>query len=501
MPGAAQAQLGELQGTVVAQDTTSTVVTARITASSLSEPALLLTSTDAKGHYAFPKLRPGKYTIRVECEPFRTWVRSGIRVRANASTTLPVELAPRSPWAPSAHVEQLSRAEATPDGFARVRPEEEGLRSDELMQLTRWLRDHPEPIFSLLIARHGRLLYELYGPGVDRDDAHYLMSVTKSVLSAAIGVAVDRKWIGSPDQSMTQLLPRRLFPTPGDLTRFEGVTLKRVMGMAALDAPDPPRDRSPEALARGRQYLAAVNRASFALSQPVLKTGFQYNDGTPALASGVLTAATHQSAFDFAEQALFLPMGFANEEWLHQDASGMDNGGYGLRLRPIDMLKFGQLYLNGGIWDGQTLLSKAWVETSFTPWNTSDPKLERPNYGWYWWTYDFGPGWTARVANGWKGQRIAVIPEQALVLVLTADIEDGSEDEFFKALIIKSVKPAVERGATPDGGTAAEANAKALTDLLNEVNHAPSRLGEFVEYRMVPSQQRKQERKPLKWEY
>ncbi len=81
------------------------------------------------------------------------------------------------------------------------------------------------------------------------------------------------------------------------------------------------------------------------------------------IAGGIVQYATNQSLLDFAKAALFDPMGFQNEEWMHQDRAGFDNASYGLRLRPVDMQKFGILFLNEGCWDGQQLLSKAWVST------------------------------------------------------------------------------------------------------------------------------------------
>jgi CubicO group peptidase (beta-lactamase class C family) len=112
-------------------------------------------------------------------------------------------------------------------------------------------------------------------------------------------------------------------------------------------------------------------------------------------------------------------MGFRNYEWMHQDRSGLDLGGFGLRLRPIDMQKFGVLYLSGGLWRGRPLISRRWVERSFSPWNRSRPASRDPDYGWFWWTYPNGSSWTTHAAIGWKGQRIAVLLRQRVVVTMT----------------------------------------------------------------------------------
>jgi CubicO group peptidase (beta-lactamase class C family) len=360
------------------------------------------------------------------------------------------------------------------------------------VRLTRWIRDTPVPVFSLLVSRHGKVVYELYTSSFDRDAAHYLMSVTKSVLSALVGIAIDRGLLPGPDAPITSLLPRALFPSAADLERFRGVTLKQAMGMAGVDAPDQPRQRTPEDMVRYGRFWSAPNRVAFVLTLPLLPPGgFQYNDATPMLAGGALQYAAGKSAFDFAEEVLFRPMGFRNAEWMHEDATGIDNAGYGLRLRPIDMQKFGLLYLRRGLWSGRRLLSEAWVARSFEPWQKSRPDASKPDYGWFWWADDFGPTWSAHVARGWKGQRIAVFPEQDIVLTLTGCFEDGSEQALFEEVVRKVLQPSLS-----PGGESAPAAAGELEALLDEVHHGPPRLSDWIEYRMVPSIAPKAPRRP-----
>jgi CubicO group peptidase (beta-lactamase class C family) len=372
-------------------------------------------------------------------------------------------------------------------------PEAQGMSRAPMVQLTRWIRDTPIPLFSLLISRHGKLVYELYTSSVDRDDAHYLMSVTKTVVSALVGIAIDRHLLPGPDATVGDLLPRELFPSDDDAARFRGVTLRQVMGMQGLDAPDPPRDKSPEALARYHRFWTSPSRLRFVLGEPLLGHGFQYNDATPTLATGVLQYATGKTVLEFAEETLFGPMGFRNEEWLHQDASGLDNGGYGLRLRPVDMQKLGLLYLHHGVWNGRQLVSADWVTRSFEPWNRSRPDAAQPDYGWFWWAYDFGPRWSAHVANGWKGQRIAVFPDQDIVLTMTACIEDGSEHALFEELVKKVLIPSVTEGMA----SGPPKDPGELAALLEEVHGGMPRLGDWIEYRMVPSAAPKTKRRPF----
>jgi CubicO group peptidase (beta-lactamase class C family) len=274
-----------------------------------------------------------------------------------------------------------SRLEDGPDDAPALSPEHAGLDSRALIALTEWIRDHPVPIYSLLISRNGTLVYELYTSSLTRAHAHYQMSVTKSFVSALVGVVIDRGLVKGPDAPITETLPRQLFASDADVARFRSVTVRHVLGMSALDAPDPPRVTTPAAIARQRRFKSAPNRLKFALEQPLVATpgrAYQYNDVTPMLATGLVQYAAGESALELAEAALFGPMGYQNYEWMQQDLSGIDLGGFGLRLRPIDMQKFGILYLNGRTWRGQRLLSRGWVERSFAPWNRSRPESRDP---------------------------------------------------------------------------------------------------------------------------
>jgi CubicO group peptidase (beta-lactamase class C family) len=400
--------------------------------------------------------------------------------------------APAPPPPPAAT--QDAASEWSPS-FGPSTPEQEGMDSRVLLALTRAVHERRLPVFSILVSRHGKLVYELYTSSLGREEAHYLMSVTKSFLGTLVGIAIGEGLLPGPDASIADVLPRDLFASDEDVARFRGVTLKDVLGMSALDAPDPPRSFTPDAMFRLAAFQRSPSRVRFALTQAVLPRpgqDFQYNDVTPMLASGAVQNAVHATAFDYAVARLFQPMGFRNHEWMHQDPSSADNGGYGLRLRPIDMQKFGVLYLRHGDWNGRQLVPRAWVDLSFSPWNRS-PKAREPNYGWFWWTERYGPRWTAHMASGWKGQRIAVFPDQELVVTMTGLIEDEEEHAFFSALVRQYVMPAV----AGDAPRAADPEAAAeLAGALDEARRDPPRFGPRTEPRMIPSAGHKEGRRP-----
>jgi CubicO group peptidase (beta-lactamase class C family) len=385
---------------------------------------------------------------------------------------------------------------APPVAFGESTPEAEGMDSRPLVDLAHWIVSHPSvPIFSLLVSRNGKLVFELYTSGLQRDDAHYMMSVTKSFTSSLVGIAIDKHLLTGLEESVVDALPKGLFASEDERARLRPLTIRHVLGMSALDASVPPRDRSPEAVARQRGFLSADNRARFALSMPLLPElgkSFLYTDITPELAVAMIAYSAQETALHFAEDNLFGPLDFKNYEWMHEDPSGIDNGGYGLRVRPIDMQKFGILYLSHGVWQGRQVVSSAWVETSFKPWIHARPDrawsswlATEPNYGAYWWTLRYGDGWTARAALGWKGQSILVVPEQALVVTLTGDFEGGGEDDVRDRLFEDFVMPAVLHGRnktlTPDPLARAELGAA-----LAEAQRGPPRFPAHAEPRMIP---------------
>jgi CubicO group peptidase (beta-lactamase class C family) len=386
--------------------------------------------------------------------------------------------------------------------FGFSNPASQNLDTATLIDLTHWVQQHSNiPIFSILISRNGKIVYELYTSGIDRNQAHYMMSVTKTFVSALVGVAIDHHVLAGPQESLADALPASLFPDTASRWRFNSVTLRDVLGMSALDAPIYPHLDTPEAKKRDTDFFKSSNRVTFALQQKLLRRpgfDFQYTDVTPPLAAGAVEYNAKTTLLQLANQTVFGPMDFKNHEWMHEDQAGIDNASYGLRLRPVDMQKFGLLFLNNGRWEDKQLLSPAWVATSFTPWISTDARQFSPNYGWYWWQQIFGRNWIAHFANGWRGQRIAVFPDQHLVFTMTGDIEDGSEYELFTSLITNFVMPAVNRGYHADTDRNASVLNQQLQSLLESVRIGPTRIKPNTEPRMIPSANHKDRHHPLR---
>ncbi len=382
--------------------------------------------------------------------------------------------------------------------FGRSAPETEEINLLQLLNITEWVLANPQvPVLSFTISRNGHVVYELLTSSLTGEEAHYIMSATKSVTSSLVGIAIDQGYLQSPQQKIADVLPANIFSSDEDRKRFSNLNIKDVLGMSALNAPLEPHENTPEAKKRLRDWESSKNRVRFALSQPLLARpgkDFFYTDITPSLAAGVVEYNTHQSLYDFANQNLFLPMEFLNQEWMHEDPSGIDNGAFGLRLRPIDMQKFGILFLNKGCWNNRQLISRQWVDQSFEPWIESGHNSYSPDYGWYWWKDIWATGWTSYGAIGWKGQRIEVFPEKKIVVTMTALINDGSEDKVFFHLMRNFVLHLTD--PLPSGTDIRALKAKLDTELYT-VRAVSNRISPDNEARMIPSIWRKERHFPF----
>ncbi|QHW34567.1 serine hydrolase [Paenibacillus rhizovicinus] len=302
--------------------------------------------------------------------------------------------------------------------------------TDELLaKLQAW------KIKDVLVLQGGERLWEWHEKGADRLGAVY--SCTKSFVSALIGIAIDRGNITSVEEPVSTY-----FPSLADAedARYGEMTLRHLLTMTSgLDWPD--FDKPYWQMKRCDDWVA------FILSQPMAHhpgSAFAYNTGGSHLLSAILTQATGMSTFDFAQANLFGKLNFRKPRW--NSASGIHEGGAGLHLTVWDMAKFGQLYLQGGEWEGERIVSRSWVEASTTSHHKGLQHYDPPifgEYGYHWWVSDAAHNGTVDCyfAKGYGGQFIFVVPSLELVAAIRKEPDGKRNAMYAKQLLFQHIVP------------------------------------------------------------
>lgn len=263
---------------------------------------------------------------------------------------------------------------------------------------------------ALIVSRNGTVIVEraFRGPGLDVPVN--VKSVSKSVISALVGIAVARGVLAGPDQPVAEILAERM-PVPGD-PRLRKITLDHLLSMRA-------------GLGRtsGRNYgrwVASRDWVRHALSRPFADEPggrMLYSTGSTHLLSAILTRAAGRSTHALARDWLGKPLGVTIPAW-QRDPQGIYLGGNNMLLSPRALLRFGELYRNGGLYEGRRVLETSWIETSWTP-RTRSP-FSGDAYGFGWFITDIC-GETVNYARGYGGQFVYVAPSLGLTIVITSD--------------------------------------------------------------------------------
>jgi CubicO group peptidase (beta-lactamase class C family) len=291
-------------------------------------------------------------------------------------------------------------------------PETQGMDAAVLTRGLRELSRDIRRLHSLLIARNGCLVIEAYWPPYHRETKHYLNSATKAVLSALAGIAVHEGRLRET-ASVLSYLPEYA-PLDGDL-RWRAIRVKDLLTMSSgISWRQSPPDNTSDDMGHSPDWVR------FILQRPMTADPgniTNYSNGDSHLLSAVLQNAVGETAFEFARRELFAPLGIQDVAWDH-DPQGRSIGSAALQMRPADMVKLGFLYLRGGQFERRRILGRAWVDRSLTGQVSMPTKGGPAEYGYYWWIYP-----ERHIAEAWggAGQRIALIRDLRIVVVMTAD--------------------------------------------------------------------------------
>lgn len=338
------------------------------------------------------------------------------------------------------------------DGWEIASPDSVGMDGAQLCTIAARLEQQTTAVHSVVVIRHGKLVFEQYFPGYDQPwgqtdgqyeftatTKHDMRSVTKSVTSLLVGIAIDRKLIAGVDEPVLKFFPdTAAVKLPG----WHAITLRHLLTMSsgikwdeALAWTDPKND--------GPHLVSEADPIGYVLARPVVAPPdvlWTYNGGGTELLGNILEHVSGKPLEAFAREVLFQPLGIADFEWKAYK-NGKIAAAAGLRLRPRDAAKIGQLVLNRGRWNGQQVVSADWITQSITP------RFQAVGYfggtlfyGYQWWMgRSLARGkdikWVA--AFGWGGQRIFIVPELDLVM-MTTTAQYGQPKEGLAAIDILS---------------------------------------------------------------
>ena len=250
------------------------------------------------------------------------------------------------------------------------------MRSGRLAEAIKSLRGKDRDIHALVVLRNCKVVVELYAENVTRDHNHALYSVTKSILATLIGVLLKSGRLSSLDVSVADIVAASTKLEADKLEKARRIRLRDVMSMASgLEYHEDPTSHP---------IYGAADRFQFALGPALVHEPgqrYNYSNGDASIADAVVAAAAGKDLLSYGNEVLFAPLGFKNVEWWFRDKAGRYPGGWGLRLRAIDMAKFGQLYLQNGRWQDKTIIDAGFVRDAWRP----SPAAS--HYGLFWWRW------------------------------------------------------------------------------------------------------------------
>jgi CubicO group peptidase (beta-lactamase class C family) len=273
---------------------------------------------------------------------------------------------------------------------------------------------------SVLIQKNDKLLGEDYFRNASADYPYNIKSASKSIISLITGIAVDQGEI-SLNETLGDYFPEYFQANPNP--QKEAITIRQLLSMqAGLET---------TSFQNYGRWAISDNWAEFQLDQPFEEEPggkMVYSTGTSHLLSVIITKATGVSTRDFANQHLFDPMNIRIGGW-DRDPQGFYMGGNNLAMTPRDLLKIGQMMLNGGTYEGKNIVSEEWVTASFQTYTRSN--FNPYDYGYMWWNRPVA-GYDIYFAWGFGGQYIFMIPDLNSVVVITSFLNNANQRRTYK---------------------------------------------------------------------
>jgi CubicO group peptidase (beta-lactamase class C family) len=292
---------------------------------------------------------------------------------------------------------------------------------------------------SLLVSRDGKLVFEYYGKGAGPARAENIKSASKSVIATLVGIAIERKILGSVNDPIVGFFPElRKDPDP----RKAGITIENLLTMqSGLES---------TSFDNYGAWVRSRNWVSYVLNRPMVSdpgTTMEYSTGSTHLLSAILTKATRMNTWAFLQETVGRPLGITFSRW-PRDPQGIYFGGNEMLMTPRQMLAFGELYLNRGRVRDRPVVPAPWVEQSCTPRGRSRFNPDQM-YGYGWWMRDFA-GHQGCFAWGYGGQYVMVFRDLNLVVVTTSSTAVDEERRDHRRQLFDLIERLILVPSQPD---------------------------------------------------
>ena len=272
-------------------------------------------------------------------------------------------------------------------------------------------------ITSVVVIKNGKLLIEEYFNGASRDMLHNTRSVGKSFASTMMGIAIDDGFIKSENQTLKDFYDLRKFANFSP--KKETVTIKSLLTMSSAFNGNDDDEDSP---GNEEKMYPTNDWVKFALDVPMSERNvgdkWAYFTAGAVILGDIINRSVPRGLEKYADEKLFQPLGITKYEWPYTPQRVPSTAG-GLKMRALDFAKYGQLYQNGGRWNGKQVVPAPWVEKTFT----KQMPVGDDAYGYLFWYRTFnleGKNYETFYASGNGGNKIFVFRDQPLVVVITS---------------------------------------------------------------------------------
>jgi CubicO group peptidase (beta-lactamase class C family) len=351
----------------------------------------------------------------------------------------------------------VGAVEETRFSFPRSAPEAQGISSTAILGFVEEAEQKLDALHSFMLVRHGQVVAEGWWGPYAAEEPHMLFSLSKSFTSTAVGLAVSDGKL-KVDDPVLGFFPEEAPAQPS--ANLKAMRVRDLLTMSTGHHDDEIRDFP---------YSGDENVVKHFLARPVSHkpgTFFLYNTPASYMLSAIVQKATGQAVVDYLRPRLFEPLGIAAPIW-EASKQGVSMGGFGLSVRTEDIARFGQLYLQKGMWQGKPLVPAAWVETATSRQmsNGSSPTSDwEQGYGYQFWRSRHG----FYRGDGAHGQFCLILPQYDAVVAITSGTRDMAS---VMNLVWDRLVPALQAGALPADGAA---HRKLIGKLATLTLRAPS---------------------------